>query len=110
MTQSAELVTNVVLTIDSFLDPRDVNTLEHKLDSFSSVYRRLTGKEVCTLDRKLVARTAAHKTRLAGSLRVPGCRDRLRSAICTSRFLIGLGTRGHMGDAVAETVGSRRAT
>ncbi|KAK4046592.1 ribosomal protein S7A [Microbotryomycetes sp. JL201] len=29
-----------------FLDPRDVNTLEHKLDSFSSVYRRLTGKEV----------------------------------------------------------------
>ncbi|KAM0793482.1 40S ribosomal protein [Microbotryomycetes sp. NB124-2] len=29
-----------------FLDARDANVLEHKLDTFSSVYRRLTGKEV----------------------------------------------------------------
>ncbi|KAK4057679.1 ribosomal protein S7A [Microbotryomycetes sp. JL221] len=29
-----------------FLDSRDANVLEHKLDTFSSVYRRLTGKEV----------------------------------------------------------------
>ncbi|PVG04084.1 putative 40S ribosomal protein S7 [Serendipita vermifera] len=29
-----------------FLDAKDSNSLEYKLDSFSSVYRRLTGKEV----------------------------------------------------------------
>jgi small subunit ribosomal protein S7e len=29
-----------------FLDSKDSNSLEYKLDSFSSVYRRLTGKEV----------------------------------------------------------------
>lgn len=29
-----------------FLDARDQNALEHKVDSFSSVYKRLTGKEV----------------------------------------------------------------
>jgi len=30
----------------SFLDSKDATSLEYKLDSFSSVYRRLTGKEV----------------------------------------------------------------
>lgn len=29
-----------------FLDAKDATSLEYKLDSFSSVYRRLTGKEV----------------------------------------------------------------
>ena len=29
-----------------FLDGKDATSLEHKLDSFSSVYRRLTGKDV----------------------------------------------------------------
>jgi small subunit ribosomal protein S7e len=35
-----------VLFLSSFLDPKDSNLLEYKLDSFSSVYRRLTGKDV----------------------------------------------------------------
>ena len=30
----------------SFLDSKDSTSLEYKLDSFSSVYRRLTGKDV----------------------------------------------------------------
>lgn len=34
------------LTVDRFLDSKDATSLEYKLDSFSSVYRRLTGKEV----------------------------------------------------------------
>jgi small subunit ribosomal protein S7e len=29
-----------------FLDAKDSTSLEYKLDSFSSVYRRLTGKDV----------------------------------------------------------------
>ena len=29
-----------------FLDAKDATSLEYKLDSFSSVYRRLTGKDV----------------------------------------------------------------
>lgn len=29
-----------------FLDSKDATSLEYKLDSFSSVYRRLTGKDV----------------------------------------------------------------
>lgn len=32
--------------IKVFLDPKDATSLEYKLDSFSGVYRRLTGKEV----------------------------------------------------------------
>ncbi|KAG8899219.1 40S ribosomal protein [Tulasnella sp. 403] len=32
--------------IKVFLDSKDANLLEYKLDSFSSVYKRLTGKEV----------------------------------------------------------------
>jgi small subunit ribosomal protein S7e len=28
------------------LDPKDRNTTEYKLDTFASVYKRLTGKEV----------------------------------------------------------------
>ena len=32
--------------IRCFLDSKDSTSLEYKLDSFSSVYRRLTGKEV----------------------------------------------------------------
>ena len=31
---------------DSFLDSKDATSLEYKLDSFSSVYRRLTGRDV----------------------------------------------------------------
>lgn len=30
----------------SLLDSKDATSLEYKLDSFSSVYRRLTGKDV----------------------------------------------------------------
>ena len=30
----------------SFLDSKDATSLEYKLDSFSSIYRRLTGKDV----------------------------------------------------------------
>jgi len=33
-------------TVKVFLDPKDANALEYKLESFSSIYRRLTGKEV----------------------------------------------------------------
>ena len=29
-----------------YLDPKDRNTTEYKLDTFGSVYKRLTGKEV----------------------------------------------------------------
>lgn len=32
--------------LNRFLDSKDATSLEYKLDSFSSVYRRLTGKEV----------------------------------------------------------------
>ena len=37
--------TNAAVT-HSFLDSKDANVLEYKLDSFTSVYRRLTGKDV----------------------------------------------------------------
>jgi len=30
----------------SFLDPKDATSMEYKLDSFSSVYNKLTGKTV----------------------------------------------------------------
>jgi len=33
-------------TLKVFLDPKESPSLEYKLDSFSSVYRRLTGKDV----------------------------------------------------------------
>ncbi|MCO5570906.1 hypothetical protein L7F22_024636 [Adiantum nelumboides] len=33
-------------TVRCFLDSKDATSLEYKLDSFSSVYRKLTGKEV----------------------------------------------------------------
>ena len=36
----------VLTKVHSFLDSKDATSLEYKLDSFSSVYRRLTGKEV----------------------------------------------------------------
>lgn len=35
-----------LLFLDRFLDAKDSTSLEYKLDSFSSVYRRLTGKDV----------------------------------------------------------------
>ena len=45
-----EYETSVYVAADtvcfSFLDAKDATSLEYKLDSFSSVYRRLTGKEV----------------------------------------------------------------
>lgn len=31
---------------DSFLDAKDATSLEYKLDTFSSVYKKLTGKHV----------------------------------------------------------------
>lgn len=37
---------NTLTTVSSFLDPKDATSLEYKLDSFSSVYRKLTGKDV----------------------------------------------------------------
>jgi len=30
----------------SYLDPKDKNILEYKLDTFSSVYKKLTSKDV----------------------------------------------------------------
>ena len=38
--------TRLIHMICSFLDSKDATSLEYKLDSFSSVYRRLTGKDV----------------------------------------------------------------
>lgn len=35
-----------LICYNSFLDSKDATSLEYKLDSFSSVYRRLTGKDV----------------------------------------------------------------
>lgn len=35
----------VLIDFSSFLDSKDANVLEHKLDSFTSIYRRLTGKD-----------------------------------------------------------------
>ena len=32
--------------VQVYLDPKDRNTTEYKLDTFGSVYKRLTGKEV----------------------------------------------------------------
>lgn len=34
-----------LIDFSSFLDSKDANVLEHKLDSFTSIYRRLTGKD-----------------------------------------------------------------
>ena len=34
------------LCLQVYLDPKDRNTTEYKLDTFGSVYKRLTGKEV----------------------------------------------------------------
>jgi small subunit ribosomal protein S7e len=40
------LLISVLTMMRRFLDSKDATSLEYKLDSFSSVYRRLTGKEV----------------------------------------------------------------
>lgn len=37
--------------IKCFLDSKDATSLEYKLDSFSSVYRKLTGKDVTFMFR-----------------------------------------------------------
>jgi small subunit ribosomal protein S7e len=43
----AGLVSDLMLKyMNSLLDSKDATSLEYKLDSFSSVYRRLTGKDV----------------------------------------------------------------
>jgi small subunit ribosomal protein S7e len=34
------------LKLYSFLDQKDATSLEYKLDSFSGVYKKLTGKDV----------------------------------------------------------------
>lgn len=39
-------LTIALFLISRFLDSKDATSLEYKLDSFSSVYRRLTGKDV----------------------------------------------------------------
>ena len=33
-------------TLHSFLDGKDKNSLEYKVDTFSAVYKKITGKEV----------------------------------------------------------------
>lgn len=35
-----------LLHLLSYLDPKDATSMEYKLDSFSSVYNKLTGKTV----------------------------------------------------------------
>jgi small subunit ribosomal protein S7e len=35
-----------ISSVNRFLDSKDATSLEYKLDSFSSVYKRLTGKDV----------------------------------------------------------------
>lgn len=35
-----------VAVLQVFLDPKERNTTEYKLDTFTGVYRKLTGKEV----------------------------------------------------------------
>jgi small subunit ribosomal protein S7e len=42
---NSDVLTNIV-TPHSLLDSKDATSLEYKLDSFTSVYRRLTGKDV----------------------------------------------------------------
>jgi hypothetical protein len=39
-------VNNLLTDENSILDSKDATSLEYKLDSFASVYRRLTGKDV----------------------------------------------------------------
>ena len=36
----------IPVACSSFLDSKDATSLEYKLDSFTSIYRRLTGKDV----------------------------------------------------------------
>lgn len=40
------LFTKPLVALQVYLDPKDRNTTEYKLDTFGSVYKRLTGKEV----------------------------------------------------------------
>lgn len=48
LTMSAVLILILAPSCPSqvHLDPKDRNTTEYKLDTFSSVYKRLTGKDI----------------------------------------------------------------
>ena len=36
----------IALSLQVFLDPKDRNSTEYKLDTFAGVYKKLTGKDV----------------------------------------------------------------
>ena len=43
---TSDPVFSSVLHVQVYLDPKDRNSTEYKLDTFGSVYKKLTGKEV----------------------------------------------------------------
>ena len=43
---NSDCISSSLMMVHRFLDSKDATSLEYKLDSFSSVYRRLTGKDV----------------------------------------------------------------
>ncbi len=43
---SWQVILSAVAGLQVYLDPKDRNSTEYKLDTFGSVYKKLTGKEV----------------------------------------------------------------